>query len=193
MATKKTLNQKNSFDRFTKIILGVAVLLIVAILFFSNYKSPKSSPLASIENSSNETKYRQELTDATASVSLPTTYEIKSGDTLWSIAENFYSSGYNWVDIQYANPTVSPQGLVVGEKITIPNTSAKSLTKGTIVPTVTPSKITTSEYEVVGGDNLWTISLRAYGDPYRWTEIAKANKLVNPEIIHRGNILIIPK
>lgn len=50
-----------------------------------------------------------------------------------------------------------------------------------------------NEYTVVQGDNLWTIAERAYGDGYKWVEIARANKLDNPDIIHAGNKLTLPR
>ena len=49
------------------------------------------------------------------------------------------------------------------------------------------------KYTVQKGDTLWDISVRAYGDGYRWVEIAEANELANPDIIHRGNEFVIPR
>ncbi|QQS38540.1 LysM peptidoglycan-binding domain-containing protein [Candidatus Woesebacteria bacterium] len=54
-------------------------------------------------------------------------------------------------------------------------------------------KIEGETYTVVRGDNLWKIAERAYGDGYKWVDIAKANKLVNPSIIHAGNVFVIPR
>ena len=48
-------------------------------------------------------------------------------------------------------------------------------------------------YTVIRGDNLWNIAVRAYGDGFKWVDIAKANDLANPSIIHRGNVLVIPR
>lgn len=48
-------------------------------------------------------------------------------------------------------------------------------------------------YTVVEGDSLWSIAERAYGDPYRWVDIASANELVNPNLIHPGNNFTIPR
>jgi nucleoid-associated protein YgaU len=48
-------------------------------------------------------------------------------------------------------------------------------------------------YTVVKGDSLWSIAVKAYGDGYKWVSIAKANKLDNPNVIHAGNVLVIPK
>lgn len=53
--------------------------------------------------------------------------------------------------------------------------------------------ITGDKYTVETGDTLWDIAQRAYGDPFKWTEIAKANNLANPNLIHRGNEFIIPR
>lgn len=73
-----------------------------------------------------------------------------------------------------------------------------------IVPTKAPvemqpsqptmmSDISGGSYTVVKGDNLWNIAVRAYGDGYRWVEIAQANELVNPSLIHPGNVFVLPR
>ncbi len=57
----------------------------------------------------------------------------------------------------------------------------------------TDQKITDNTYTVVHGDNLWKIAVRAYGDGYKWVEIAKANNLKNPNLIHSGNVFTLPR
>lgn len=47
-------------------------------------------------------------------------------------------------------------------------------------------------YAVVAGDHLWGISEKFYKSGYNWVDIAKANKLTNPSIIHAGVKLTIP-
>jgi len=42
------------------------------------------------------------------------------------------------------------------------------------------------------GDALWLIAVREYGDPEKWKEIAKANKIENPRLLKIGMHLIIP-
>lgn len=51
----------------------------------------------------------------------------------------------------------------------------------------------TQEYTVVRGDTLGKIAQKFYGDSKKWTEIAQVNKLANPNLIHAGNKLTIPK
>lgn len=52
--------------------------------------------------------------------------------------------------------------------------------------------ISEGEYLIQKGDNLWKIAEKKYNDGYKWTEIAKANKINNPGLIEEGQKLIIP-
>ena len=47
-------------------------------------------------------------------------------------------------------------------------------------------------YTVVRGDTLWGIAQKFYGNGSRYTEIARANNIANPDIIHVGQKLLIP-
>lgn len=47
-------------------------------------------------------------------------------------------------------------------------------------------------YTVVKGDTLWAIAKKYYGDGNRYPEIARANNIANPNIIHIGQKLLIP-
>jgi len=76
--------------------------------------------------------------------------------------------------------------------LSIPDVQAKKATE-TSVSAQGEEPISGATYEVVRGDNLWKIAVRAYGDGYRWVEIARENKLTNPNLIHTGNILILPR
>jgi nucleoid-associated protein YgaU len=130
-------------------------------------------------------------------------YIIKTGDTLWSIAEQQYKSGYNWVDIARANNLSNPGVINVGNKLKLPKVVAKTTTvqapKVSAKPVdqkiTTPkeTKISGDSYQVVHGDTLWSIAERAYGDGYKWVDIARANHLVNPSLIHSQNKLKIPR
>jgi nucleoid-associated protein YgaU len=47
-------------------------------------------------------------------------------------------------------------------------------------------------YTVQKGDNLWTISEKAYGSGYNWVDVAKQNNIDNSDIISEGTEIIIP-
>src|SRR6185503_8761598 len=69
-------------------------------------------------------------------------------------------------------------------------TATQTVTKPTITPN-SNQRITKNTYTVVEGDSLWDISVRAYGNGYRWVDIARANKLMNPDLIYPGNVFVL--
>ncbi|SRR6266568_2621144 len=129
---------------------------------------------------------------------------VQKNESLWQIAEKKYSSGYNWVDIAKANNLADPSDIHVGDRLILPKVSPLPSTIAIEKPTVatidqqfnstkrTTNEITGKTYTVVKGDTLWDIAVRAYGDGYKWPDIAKANNLANPGMIFSGNNLIIP-
>jgi nucleoid-associated protein YgaU len=58
------------------------------------------------------------------------------------------------------------------------------------------SKMTSEDYTVVSGDNLWNISAKGsvYGNPYQWPLIYKANsnKIKDADLIYSGQVFSIP-
>lgn len=116
-------------------------------------------------------------------------HKVVKGENLWSIAETYYNSGYNWVDIASANSLTNPSVIEEGQELTIPDVAVKIATTNRITETA----ISSENYTVLKGDSLWKIAVRAYGDGYKWVDIAKANNLLKPGIIHPGNILNLPR
>lgn len=158
-------------------VLGAIVLVIVGVLVVNYFKDRGSVGLPA---GSTQTTGTNEHT-------------VVKGETLWSIAENSYGSGYNWIDIKNAN-NLETDKIEVGQKLVIPNDvtpKEPTTTKSQIVNTQT--SISGDTYTVVKGDNLWNIAVRAFGDGFKWTEIAEINNLKNPDIIHAGNVLILPR
>lgn len=60
-----------------------------------------------------------------------------------------------------------------------------------ITPISTPAPAS-KYYTVVKGDTLWGIAKKYYGNGNRYPEIAAANNIANPNIIHIGQKLLIP-
>lgn len=129
---------------------------------------------------------------------------VQKNESLWMIAEKKYSSGYNWVDIAKVNKLADPSDIHVGDRLILPKVTSGPSTIATEKPTVITNdqqfsstkrtnEIGGKSYTVVHGDTLWDIAVRAYGDGYRWPDIAKANNLANPGLIHSGNVLTIPR
>lgn len=160
-------------------VLGAIVIVIVGILIVNYFKDKGQTNVPGINTQGSTEKV----------------HTVVKGETLWSVAEDAFGSGYNWVDIKTAN-NLKTDTIEVGQKLTIPSVAPKKPTATKQVTTVsaqTATSIQGSSYTVVKGDSLWKISVRAYGDGYQWVKIANANKLKNPNIIHAGNILTLPR
>ena len=197
-------NFKKFIDNFKKnennvsMVLGIIVILIVGLFIIKNYQRPSGGEIApSVGTEDQEGALNKK-------------YSVQKGDDLWKISEKFLNSGYEWKKIADLNNLKPPYTIEVGQELLIPfpgNISGDgAITENTISPTATPittqpstisedisNPIETNTYVVVKGDNLWNIAIRAYGDGYRWIDIAKANNLINPDLIHRGNVFVIPR
>ena len=55
-----------------------------------------------------------------------------------------------------------------------------------------PAAPAVQTYTVEGGDSLWAIAERFYGDGNRYGDIASASGISNPDLIHPGQVLTIP-
>ena len=168
-------------------ILGILVVLVVSglvINYFRNVRRPTE-----------ETQIpKQEATTSPESIKLeelPTVYMVKAGDNLWKIAKNIYGSGYNWVDIAKENNLKNPDIIFAGQELKIPK--AEPIKPQVAPQSRTTEPITSDSYTVVKGYHLWGIAVRAYGDGYQWVKIARENNLVNPNLIHPGNVFKIPR
>ncbi len=148
-------------------VLGAVVIVTVGVLIANYFKDKNIGSIS--ENGENKTES-----------ALNQTYLVVKGDSLWTIAEKTTGSGYNWVEIAKENNIDNPGIIYEGQELTI-NTNAQNIS------------ISGATYEIQKGDTLWNIALRAYGDGYRWSEIARENKLSQPNLIHSGNILILPR
>lgn len=175
---KKLLKKIKLNEENISMVLGAVVLIIVGILI-ANYFKDKNSDNA--------------ISDSTQTSGV-SEHTVIQGETLWSIAEDSYGSGYNWMDIKTANELES-DNIEVGQKLIIPEDIEPKEPTTTIseVSTETTDSIIDETYTVVKGDTLWDIAVRAYGDGYKWVEIAETNELANPNIIHAGNVLVLPR
>lgn len=201
MDLKKILKTIKVHEQQISMIFGVIILLLAAVFVIKYVKNLKN------DTTINETAASQDSTQ---------THIITKGETLWSIAENYYQQGSDWKMIANANNITDPIKLEVGQKITIPSistipssspqaTETVTLSPVPVAPTATPtpqitkeaasttSDISTTNYTVIKGDTLWKIAVRAYGNGYKWIEIARANHLHNPNVIHTGNVFVLPR
>lgn len=171
----------DSTDSFVSLALGLAVVLVIGMTVI-NYVKSKTQTATS----------NQETTENKAGASLPTNHTVAAGETLWSISEKYYNSGYNWVDIEKANEGQNPDVIEEGQTLIIPAATPIVPPQGEASSAAITNQPKDKSYTVVQGDDLWNIALKEYGTGYKWTDIAAANKLTDPNIIHPGNVLVMP-
>jgi len=181
-------------ESYTSLILGAIVVLIAGILFVSFAKINRHTQTSSTTDTPKT--WDQIFNDSDTS----STYTVKPGDDLWTISENLYNDGFKWVEIAKLNKLKDPGLIYAGDKLAISTTAQEKSVLQKITQTkqaqnsiVKNNSITGNTYKVVKGDCLWNIAVRAYGDGFRWVEIARANNLTNPNLIHPGNLFKIPR
>lgn len=181
MDIKKILKAIKLNEETISTALGIAVVILAVVLVFNYFKKGgKEGKITPAEQTQIEETQKEETKEGI--------YTVKKGQSLWAIAEEVYGSGFNWTDIAKANNINNPNLIEEGQELKLPQVE-----KSTATVTKPAEKIEKDTYTVVRGDSLWKIAVRAYGDGYRWVDIAKANKLTNPNLIHSGNVLVIPR
>jgi len=193
MINWRSLKKKyfKSTEEVVSMFLGLVIVVVVVGLIFNFFQRKKGN--VDIPGSNNI-----ELTESSGSSLKPGElkngeYIVAKGDSLWKIAQKNYNDGYKWNEIAKANNLKNPSNIEVGQKLVMPSLEKKEvLTSG--ADNKGNTTITTGEYKVVKGDNLWKIAVRAYGDGYQWTKIWQANKakLVSPNGLEIGMLLTIP-
>ena len=172
-------------------IMGGVVVVIVAVLMFNYFKSINTDN----EGMITEPAKVIEVTEGEKPDHLPDTYKVEKGDHLWSIAEKFYKSGYNFVDIVEANSLVNPGYIEVDQELVIPQVAVKKLTVVEDEVALT-NTIEADTHTTVAGDYLWDIAVRAYGDGFAWVNIYQANQDLiglNPSLLYKGITLKLPR
>lgn len=184
------------------LFFGIVTVILVGILVFRIYNANKpqitqqaeetAAPTATAKVGEVPVEVKEDGTKVP--VTLPETYKVEAGDHLWKIAEKLYGSGYNWVDIAKENSLNNPGQISAGQELKLPKVAIKEIgSPKTMVPAESPTKIESDTYTVVKGDHLWGIAVRAYGDGYKWPEIAKSNGITNPGYIEVGQQIKLPR
>lgn len=203
---KEYLKKLKMNESMLSMVLGMVTIVIVGVLIFNFYRQTREPQ---ITDEAQETMMPTETIGEVPVVEregekfpaeLAPTYVVQEGDHLWRIAEKNYGSGYNWVDIARENELGDPDGLRVGMELRLPDVPVivvEGMTTadkgGSMMMEKGMEPIDGDSYTVVEGDNLWDISVRAYSDGYRWSEVAKANGLANPNYIEVGQVLTLPR
>jgi LysM repeat protein len=110
-------------------------------------------------------------------------YTIRRGDTLWMIAQRYYTSV---AAIRAANPGLNPQNLTVGQTICVPSRRAP---RPPVTPPPSRCPVGLRTHVVQRNDTLWLIAQR-----YCTTvdTIMALNRGLTPGNLRVGQVLLIP-
>jgi len=130
----------------------------------------------------------QSSTQTTTTQAGGATYVVMPGDTLSTIAQKTLGSAGRYTEIARLNNIANPNLIRVGQKLSLPQGAATTTAATTAPTTPTPSRV----YTVQRGDTLSTIAKKMLGDSSRYMEIARKNRLPDPDRIQVGQRLTIP-
>jgi nucleoid-associated protein YgaU len=187
---KKWLKKVRLNEPTISTVLGGLVILVVVVLIFNYFRAGKMGQIS--------VQQPEESSTEAETQAVPATHKVEAGEDLWKISEKYYNDGYQWSKIAQENNLTNPDYLEVGQELKLPKIAVepklevKEAEAAPAQPTV-PGAIEGNKYTVQTGDNLWNISVRAYSDGYKWTEVAKANNLANPDLIDAGQELTLPR
>jgi nucleoid-associated protein YgaU len=135
-------------------------------------------------------------------------YVVQEGDTMTSIADDWFGAQGKWPLIAKANPLVDPMRMQIGQKLKLPPRDAAPEPEPPVVArpsavTVPPALTAVVErsagrrtYTVKAGDTLSSIARRFYKDPAQWETVYEANRALigrDPGALKVGMKLTLPE
>ena len=201
--TERLQSELQTKQSVLNLVLGLLIVFVAGFLLFNYFNRGTQTLGPAQQTTMTETaQTNQPIADVEVG-KLPGQYTVKTGDTLFVIAQKYYSDGWQFQTLADANKLTDVNLLEVGQTLTIPklpesqttvtSQSAPTTQAVTVTQNEWGPKIEATTYTVVEGDWLSTIAARAYGDVYSFDKIAKANNLTNPNIIEPGIVLQIPR
>jgi nucleoid-associated protein YgaU len=124
------------------------------------------------------------------------TYTVRSGDTLSTIAGDFYRDTRKWTVIASANPGLDPSKLKVGQVIKIPTEGAIARQATTVPERASAAAKPGDKFHTVSkGETLAAIAERYLGNKSAWKRLYEANRDSigsDPAKLKVGTRLVIP-
>lgn len=152
---------------------------------------PSSEETADI---SGTTPIAPQIEPARVAVAETKKYTVKSGDTLVTIAKEFYGDSGKWQLISKANNNLDPKKLKIGMVLIIPEVGGKAKPATGVTPAPEAPAEASGErtHTIAKGDSLWKIAEKYYGDGKKYKLIMKANNITDASALKVGQVVKIP-
>lgn len=128
-------------ESYISIGLGLLVVIVVGILLYNFFQQKNT------ETTEESTEISEDITEEATTTAKPGgTYKVVEGDTLWSISEKSYGTGFEWERIAKENNVTSDIQLVVDQELRIPviPPDASLLAVASTQPTTSPEAVATA-------------------------------------------------
>lgn len=155
------------------LLLFLPIILLI-IFTFPKFNSPQITQEAASD-------VNQELLDQQQNPGYGT-HIVQPGQSLHQISTIYYRNPDGWQKIAQTNNLNNPDLLLIDQELIIPDYQPV----GQILTGVSIQAILNDNYEIQPGDTLWYIAERAYGTPYKYTQLALFNNIANPDHIEPG-------
>lgn len=175
------------------IVFGIVLIIILLVSAYSFFSNRRNSPQITLEAASTQSA---DLTQ-NGPYEPVQTYTVLEGESLSSIAKKLYGDIVYWPLISMENRIEDVNTIRAGEVLDLPGRDVlldftKKVKPGQILTGVSIEALTDKTYQVKKGDTLWHICERRYGDPRKYVDIAKINKIQNPNYIEVDWQLTLP-
>ncbi len=127
------------------------------------------------------------VADPVQPVATERTISVKSGDSLWKLAQQNLGRGNRWHELLAVNPSIAdPNQIRAGTNLVLPAAAAAGVDRSTRSDAAHTIK-------VHKGDTLWTLAKSNLGRSSAWPCLASANpSLRDPNHIYENQELFIP-
>ncbi len=111
---------------YINMVLGGLIVVVLGVLIFNYFNKPSGlvGPSQQIET--------DQLTNDVSKDNLPGKYTVKEGDTLYTIANNYYGDGFKYSLIADSNKLSDPNSLTAGQVLDIPKDETATETQATL-------------------------------------------------------------
>ncbi|HUQ84955.1 MAG TPA: LysM peptidoglycan-binding domain-containing protein [Candidatus Limnocylindrales bacterium] len=187
-------------ESYTSLVLGIVVVIIGTVLLLSlvrnrNITRPQNTETKLSQNNTKISQTKEEIgidkVDEKTKSTLVLTITPTSSTTQKIQVKKVESPTAKPTEVEKPTDKSTPKSVALKS---ISPTAVEQQAKPTENHTAKSQEIKQGDsYVAAAGDNLWSIADKAYKSGYNWVDIARANKLSNPNDVKIGQKLLLPK
>lgn len=108
----RKIPQVSFSNTYTSLLYGIITVFILFLIVVFGFRVLSNRDKAQVPQEGANTQVEQQATTDK--------YTVQSGETLWSISEKLYGTGYGWDEIAKANNLQAPYSIENGQSLNVP-------------------------------------------------------------------------